>query len=312
MAHPRALLPQNLSGSAFSVAEGRAAGLSVDQLRRASLRSPTRGVRTDAPPPDAGDLLGRCRELLPVLPPDAVFCHVTALELLDVDLPWGMDSDGPLHVQVGQAASRPRRRGVRAHSRCTTDVRSWTLRGGVRVLVPELVWVQLGAELDVPELVVLGDALLRRRNALSHLDRLKATVAGLPAGTRGARRLRAAVGHLRAHTDSPMESRLRWLLVDAGLPCPAVNALVRAPDGSVVAMPDLSYELERVAVEYDGDVHRTSKTMWRRDVARRQSLEALGWRVVSCTADDVLHHPERAIAWVRSALTRTLTTSRLQ
>jgi very-short-patch-repair endonuclease len=164
----------------------------------------------------------------------------------------------------------------------------------------------------VPELVVLGDALLRRRDALSHLNRLKAAVAGLPAGTRGARRLRAAVEHLRPRTDSPMESRLRWLLVDAGLPCPAVNALVRTPDGSVVAMPDLSYEQERVAVEYDGDVHRTSKTVWRRDVARRQGLEALGWRVVSCTADDVLRHPARPVAWVRSALSRTPAASRLQ
>ncbi|WP_282946609.1 endonuclease domain-containing protein [Cellulomonas endometrii] len=310
MTHPRAALPAALSGAAFTVAEGRRAGLTVDQLRRTSLRAPTRGVRTGAPAPD--DLLGRCRELLPVLPPDAVFCHVTALGLLDVDLPWHLDPAGPLHVQVGPAASWPRRRGVRAHSRSTADVRSWALPGGVRVLAPELAWVQLGGELDVPELVVLGDALLRRREALSRLDRLQATVAGLPAGTRGVRRLRSAAVHVRARTDSPMESRLRWLLVDAGLRCPDVNVPVRGPDGSVVAMPDLSYVQERVAVEYDGDVHRTSRAVWRRDVARRQALEALGWRVVSCTADDVLHHPARAVAWVRAALSRAATPSSLQ
>jgi very-short-patch-repair endonuclease len=312
MAHPRAALPPGLVGSAFSVADGRRAGLTVDQLRRSSLRSPTRGVRTGAPPPGSSDLLGRCRELLPVLPSDAVFCHVTALGLLGADLPWGTDLDGPLHVQVGPASSWPRRHGVRAHSRSTADVRSWRLPGGVRVLVPELVWVQLGAHLEVPELVVLGDALLRRRDALSHVDRLRSAVAGLPAGTRGARRLRAAAGHVRARTDSPMESRLRWLLVDAGLRCPEVNVPVRGPDGSVVAMPDLSYVPERVAVEYDGDVHRTSRTVWRRDVTRRQALEALGWRVVSCTADDVIHHPARAVAWVRSALARASAPSRLQ
>lgn len=101
-----------------------------------------------------------------------------------------------------------------------------------------------------------------------------------------------------------MESRLRWILVQAGLPCPEVNTLVRSDDGWVVAMPDLAYVRERVAVEYDGDVHRTDRDTWRRDVARRQALEALDWRVVTCTADDVLRHPDRPVAWVRRALHR--------
>lgn len=102
-----------------------------------------------------------------------------------------------------------------------------------------------------------------------------------------------------------MESRLRWMLVDAGLPCPEVNALVRSPGGEVIAMPDLSYPEQRVAVEYDGDVHRTDRRTWMRDIAKRQSLEALGWRVITCTAQDVLHHQDRALAWIRRALARS-------
>jgi very-short-patch-repair endonuclease len=72
-------------------------------------------------------------------------------------------------------------------------------------------------------------------------------------------------------------------------------------------MPDLSYPEQRVAVEYDGDVHRTDRTVWRRDVVRRQELESLGWRVITCTADDVLRHPDRPVSWVRRALARTST-----
>jgi hypothetical protein len=239
-----------------------------------------------------------------VLPAGAVFCHVTALLLLGVDLPLGLDPADALHVQVGPGTSWPRRAGVRGHSRSTPDVLSRSLRGGLRVLAPELVWAQLAPVLAPRELVVLGDALSRRRRPLVTLDQLAAALDARPPGTRGIRRARAALPLVRARTDSPMETRLRWLLVQAGLPCPTVNQPVYGPDAELVAMPDLIYLRHRVAVEYDGDIHRTDRATWRRDIARRQGLEALGWRVVTCTADDVFRQPDRAVAWVRSALSR--------
>ena len=299
----RAPLPPLLAARPFTVAEGRDAGLTPAQLRRDSLRAPARGVRTAAPEPEPDDVAHRCREIAPALPPGALFCHVTALAVLGVDAPLGLDPHGPLHVQVGPGSTLPRRAGVRGHVRTRARVPSRRV-GGVDVLAPEGVFVQLAAALPPRELVVLGDGLVRRRRPVCRLDDLVATVAALPPGTRGVRRLREALEHVRAGTDSPMESRLRWLLVQAGLPCPEVNVLVRSDDGWVVAMPDLAYVRERVAIEYDGDVHRTDRDTWRRDIARRQGLEALGWRVVTCTADDVLRHPDRAIGWVRRALRR--------
>ncbi|GIG37295.1 DUF559 domain-containing protein [Cellulomonas pakistanensis] len=299
----RAPLPPPLAARSFTVAEGRDAGLTPAQLRRASLRAPTRGLRIGAPEPEPDDVARRCREVAPALPPGALFCHMTALALLGVDAPLGLDPDGPLHVQVGPGCTLPRRVGVRGHVRSRADVPSRRV-AGVDVLAPEGVVVQLAAALPPRELVVLGDALVRRRRPVCRLDDLVATVAALPPGTRGVRRLREALRHVRPGTDSPMETRLRWLLVQAGLPCPEVNVLVRDSSGWVVAMPDLAYVRERVAIEYDGDVHRTDRATWRRDIARRQALESLGWRVVTCTADDVLRHPDRAVAWVRRALRR--------
>ncbi len=289
-----------------------AAGLTRARLRSSDLRAPTRGVRAAGPAPAADRLLERCREVLPVLPAGAVFCHVTALALLGVDAPFGTDPHGALHVQVPPGVPWPRRAGVVGHSRPQEDVPSLRLPHGVVVLAPELAWVQLAARLPVGELVVAGDALLRRRSAVSTLDRLRGTVARLPPGTRGVRRLRTAVEQVRPRTDSAMETRLRRVLVEGGLPEPEVNVLVRAPGGGVVAMPDLAYPELRVAVEYDGDVHRTDARTWRRDVARRQGLEALGWRTVTCTADDVLRDPDRAIAWVRRALRDQAASPRLQ
>jgi hypothetical protein len=276
--------------------------LTEAQLRRSSLRAPAKGVRASGDAPGPGDLARRCREVRPSLPDDAVFCHVTALGLLHVDRPLGLDPGGPLHVQVGPVSTPPRGSGIVGHRRAAVDVRRVLLPGRVAVLAPDLVWVQLAARLSPTELVVLGDALTRRRNPVTGLDRLREAVADLPPGARGRRRAAAALDQVRPGTDSPMETRLRLLLVEAGLPCPLVNAPIRSGSGHFVALPDLSYPRERVAIEYDGDLHRTDRRTWRRDIARRQAMEAQGWRVITCTADDVLRHPDRPVAWVRQAL----------
>jgi hypothetical protein len=304
-------LPPVLAQRPFTLAEAADAGIADTELRRARLRIPTSGVRVTGDAPGLEDVRRRCREVLPVLPADAVFCHGTALALLGLDLPFGVDLHDR-HGQVGPGTAWPRRAGLHGHSRSSADVPHLVLREGVRALLPELVWVQLAGDLPVRELVVLGDTLLRRRAPVSSLDRLRQTVDDLPAGTRGRRRLGVALERIRPRTDSCMESRLRWMIVDAGLPSPVVNEVVRRPSGEVVAMPDLSYPGMRVAIEYDGDVHRTDRATWRRDTARRQELEHLGWRMVTCTADDVLRTPDRTLDWIRSALRRAALTSRLQ
>ncbi|RMI12579.1 DUF559 domain-containing protein [Cellulomonas triticagri] len=308
MPRPPAPLPPPLARAPFAVATGREHVLTPAQLRRSSLRAPTRGIRAATPAPARTDLHARARDLLPVLPAGAVFSHATALALLGLDLPDASLADGLLHVEVGPGTSRVRRPGVRAHRRSSTEVRSLVLPGPLPVLVPEAAWARLGALLPLDDLVVVGDLLTRRRNPPYTLAGLRDAVAARGRG-RGIRTLRDALGLVRPRTDSPMETRLRLLIVRAGLPEPAVNALVRARDGEVVAMPDLSYARERVAVEYDGDVHRTDRRTWRRDIARRQALEHLGWRVVTCTADDVLASPARATTWIRAALARPTASS---
>lgn len=294
-------LPAPLAGRPFTLAEGRAAGLSAVELDRSGLRRPGRGIRTAAPAPAPGDVAARCRELVPALPPTAVFSHATALDLLGVDRPRGLRRPDDVHVEVPSTVRRPRRRGVVAHSRAHDRREPVVLRDGLPVLVPAGAWTRLAGELDDTELVVLGDAMLRRRTARTSVHELGRAVDRLAPGTRGLGRLRRALPLLRPGTDSCQETRLRLALVAAGLPCPEVNRPVHDRDGRFVALPDLSYPAHRVAVEYDGDVHRTEPRAWRRDVARRQALEHRGWRLITCTADDV-RDPVRAVAWIRAAL----------
>lgn len=283
----------------FTLAQGRAAGLSDKAMRHPRFASPTSGVRV--PAELAQELAVRCRAMLKVSPDGAVVSHATALALHDVDLPSVLGSDARVHLTVPSSAVVPRRTGLVSHTSDAAWLPTRAVRG-VPAVTPEHAWRQLAGSLSVEELVVLGDAVVRRRRPPSTVAALRRTVREAPAGARGIARMRVAFELVRPGTDSPMESRTRLLLVAAGLPCPRVNLPVHDAAGVFVAMPDMTYPEAKVAIEYDGDVHRTDRRTWRRDIARKQRLEELGWRVIVVTADDVYLHPVRLTARIRAAL----------
>ena len=100
-----------------------------------------------------------------------------------------------------------------------------------------------------------------------------------------------------------MESRLRVLMALAGLPAPSVNCDV-VEDGGWLALSDLSYPRLKIAIEYEGDQHRTNRKQWRRDKARRRLLEDHGWLVIEVTADDVYLRPDLLVARLKAAIAR--------
>src|SRR5207248_5220280 len=113
-------------------------------------------------------------------------------------------------------------------------------------------------------------------------------------------RLLAVFTHVDPRSESPMETRLRLLLIRAGLPWPDVQYVVLDDDGRFVARVDLAYAHLRIAMEYDGDHHRDRDT-FARDVRRQNALVQLGWTVLRFTARDVYRSPERVVAEVRTA-----------
>ena len=115
-------------------------------------------------------------------------------------------------------------------------------------------FLDLAGELGLVDLVVLGDALVRRRRTTV----TKLVAAAAQASGRHVALARRAAGLVRAGVDSPMESRLRMLLVLAGLPEPVVNHTEHDDRGWWVRRFDLSYPAARVAVEYDGRQHAES------------------------------------------------------
>jgi hypothetical protein len=106
-------------------------------------------------------------------------------------------------------------------------------------------------------------------------------------GRRGMKAARTAIELIDAGAQSPKETWLRLLLVRSGFPRPQTQIAVRNEWGWVEAYLDMGWEDIRVAVEYDGDQHRSSRAQYVKDIRRLEMLEQrYGWIVVRVIAED--------------------------
>ncbi len=277
-----------------TTADALRAGLTRRHLLGPDLVQVLRGVHAprSAMTPSTSSLT-RVRAALLVHPSSAVASHGSAARVLGAPVP-----QEPLeHVTVTSETERRRRTGVRCHVAVLSsdEVR---VVSGVRITAPCRLFLDLAPVLDLVELVVLGDWLLRNRWVTTRSLRA-ACAAARGAGAEQARR---AAGLVRERVDSPMETRLRLLLVLAGLPEPEVNRDLRDGEGFFLLRPDLSRPALKVAVEYDGRQHLTSADQWERDVERRNDLTAAGWLLITVTASGVYRTPEDTLRRVADAL----------
>jgi Protein of unknown function (DUF559) len=118
-------------------------------------------------------------------------------------------------------------------------------------------------------------------------------------GRRGIARARLAITLFDAGAQSPKETWLRLVLVDAGLPRPQTQIPVRDEFGTVIAYLDLGWEHLRVAVEYDGEQHRSDRSQYNWDIRRLEILHRLGWIVIRVVAGD---RPAGIVRRVKTAL----------
>ncbi len=233
-----------------------------------------------------------------LLVPNGVLSHHTALALWSGAAPVG----DQLHVSIRRdpRGSRSRIHGLTVHQVRTLDYQTLD---GLPVTQPEGTFVDLAADCELTELVIAGDSLVRRTPATPESLTALATST---VGTRGIRLARQAASLVRPGVDSPMETRLRLLLVLAGLPEPAIGHVVVDSDGGWLARPDLSYPELQIAIEYDGLHHLNDPRQWQRDIRRRENLERAGWLVRVITAADLFTAPGTVLARISADLqTRT-------
>ncbi|GLE54307.1 endonuclease domain-containing protein [Mycobacterium montefiorense] len=167
---------------------------------------------------------------------------------------------------------------------------------GLNVTTPERTAFDIGRRGAVHSAVARLDALARATGV--KVDDVLRIVACHPRSP-GIRRLEAALELMDGGAQSPRESYLRLLLIDAGLPRPQTQLPVLGLDGMPVAYLDLGWEDRLVAVEYDGDQHRANRRQYVKDIRRLEMLEQMGWIVVRVVAED---RPANVLRRVRAAL----------
>lgn len=226
------------------------------------------------------------------MPVDAVFSGRTAAWLHGLDVP----ACDPIEVTLpksSQTSHLARVRLTRSDYLASevSDVRGLPATSLVRTMA------DLCRRKPVVDGVVLLDMALRA--GLLALEELCAWQNDHPRH-RGIARLVCAMQMADAGSESPMETRLRVLLMAEGLPRPDVQRSLHDPNGSFLARPDLCYLDARLLIEYDGASSHRDRLA---DDNRRQNrLVDAGYRVLRFTAGDILHRPATVVGQVRRAL----------
>ena len=143
-------------------------------------------------------------------------------------------------------------------------------------------------------MVALDMAIRARLTSAAALGRYAET----SNGRAGVRMLRF-LAPLAGPAESAMETRLRWLLIQARLPRPEVQTNLHDADGRFAGRADLYYPAARLVLEYDGGNHRDRLV---EDDRRQNLMVNAGFRLLRFTAADIYNRPEVVQAQVRGAL----------
>ena len=223
------------------------------------------------------------------MPSEFAFSGLTAAWLLGLDV----EPSEPVEVTIDREVPVRARAGVKLR-RAALDESDVTIRNGFRMTSPMRTVRDLGSRSDVVEAVVAIEMAIRA--GIVTMQQLSQYVATHP-GEKGIRRLRRATAHSDPRAESPMETRLRMALVKGRLPTPCVQVNLKDASGAFVGRVDLYYPDRRLAIEYDGDIHRERLVS---DLRRQNALLNAGYRLLRFTATD-LRTPASVVAQVRHA-----------
>jgi very-short-patch-repair endonuclease len=284
-------VPPQLATQPFTRQQAHAAGLTDRQLEGDQWRQVFRTVWVHGDVPDTREMRLTAAKLM--IPEAGVLCGLTAAWVLGVDVRRLDDLD--VHVGFPKGKRIRKRPGLEVCQE-TLAAEDSRLVDGVAVTTPIRTAFDCLRWLRHPEGIVVADGLTHAQ--LVDLDELRWYFASKTRlrNLRIGERLLALV---EAKTESPMETRLRLVMLDGGLPRPEAQWNVFTDSGVFVGRLDLAYPEHRVAVEYDGAFHWEQR---REDDRRRTALRALGWGIYVYSSEDVFKRPQSIVAEVRRAL----------
>lgn len=276
----------------ITVAEAAAHGITRDDL--AGKKWQRLAPATYAPAELAGDPLLRLAAAMRRLPPSAAFSGQTAAWTYKSDLPWLE----PIEATIPRGPGSTARSWLKVR-RAELSEEEVVIRQGLRVTSVPRTLSDLARVLPVVEAVVLADAFLHEKlTTVAELD----AYAAARVGNKGAVARRRVLVLCEPAAESPMETRLRLLLELNGLPRPLAQAVLRDRFFRFIARVDLYYPEQRLAIEFDGGVHRDTLV---EDNRRQNRILAAGYNLLRFTTADVRGTPDAVVAQVRQALLST-------
>ena len=285
----RPVVPIELTRGPFTVAQARRVGLARWHLEGASWRRIGPRVYVWARLPETPALRLEAARLW--MPEAAVFSGRTAAWLHGMDV----TPCEPIEMILPSGADGLGREGVIVY-RVALDGSEVVIKRGFRTTSLMRTLFDLSWKLSLVEAVVIADMALH--GGLVRLAELAEWVE-CQAGRKGVHSARRVLELVDPAAESPMETRLRLLLVLGGLPRPQSQVRLHDDQGRFLGRPDLYYPDHRLGLEYDGGTHRTSLA---EDNRRQNRLLAAGVRLLRFTAGDLLNSPDGVVMQVRGML----------
>jgi len=176
------------------------------------------------------------------LPPTAVFSGLTAAWLHGLDV----DPSDPIEITVPKELGVTTRSGMVVRRSALSNGEIVKRRGFHTTSILRTV-LDVSCRLALTEAVVVADMalhtkLLKPDQLIAALERYR--------GMWGITTLRHVARHAEPAAESPVETRLRMLLVLAGLPRPHAQVPIHDRSGRFLGRPDLYYPEGRLGLEY--------------------------------------------------------------
>lgn len=234
---------------------------------------------------------GRQRAYAACLSTGAVVSHTTAGALLRLD---GIKADG-LHITLPQGVQGGQRSdGITVHWTISLPKTDRIVVDGIPCTNGTRSVLDLAGVVEAERLETAFESA--RRLGLTSAAALARRFEALGGrGRRGSTHVRRL---LEVAGERPLESRLEVKLARLL----RANGMTPVPQYQLGDYRlDFAWPMLRVAVECDGFQHHGHRLAWKRDRRRVAAIEAMHWRVVHVTWDDVTRRPRETVERIRFA-----------
>lgn len=260
----------------------------TSRVRAGTLFRVWHGVYSSHPPDIACRL--RALDLLAGLP--IVACMHTAAQIYGFDT----DPDDRIHILDPGVRMRPSP-DLMVHQRIGAPLKKVN---GRLLTAPAWTAIELARTLRRPRVLATLDAALRSETC---------TIADLEAalneqhGRRGIVKVRELLPLADARSESPMESEMRLVFLDWGLPAPELQYEIRDLHGKLWRV-DFAWPEHVVAAEYDSVDWHANPDAFKHDRMKSARLHEAGWTSVPAVVDDVRRYPAELCARIYRAFDR--------